>query len=518
MQILFLSLTLLFQSSPADTTVVNSEVQSATVYLSGAQVQRTSSVNLQRGTNYIQFTGLSSSLREESIQLDTGGNLILESISKTAGTEENHSTSDKFNDLESRKEVIADSINHKQAALSVLNKRLNFLAANQDLSGDNATVSASEIKQAMDYFTQQYNRIENKKIEIAKQLKTLREELNDIDQQIEQLKRKNRRAGGAILMAVQSEQAQEVTFLLRYFVPAARWYPSYDVRVDETDGPLNLRYKANIRQNTGVDWRDVNLTISSADPRRTTTLPSIDPVYIDFFRIQRQKININAELALDEPGQAAALPVQTQLREGQTTFSFEIENRYTIKSDAPEKTVAVESYRLPAKYYYQTIPKKHEKAFLTAQVGDWESLNLLRGQASLFLGQSFVGKTVIQPSTVQDTLSFTLGKDKGVVVERIQIESFQEKNFFGNKVTETKGWDITVRNTKSTAINLNVLDQVPLSSNEDIEIDLKERSGASFDESTGKLKWNIELEPGQAKTLRFVYEITYPDDQQITRQ
>jgi bifunctional DNase/RNase len=119
---------------------------------------------------------------------------------------------------------------------------------------------------------------------------------------------------------------------------------------------------------------------------------------------------------------------------------------------------------------------------------------------------------------VQDTLSFTLGKDKGVVVERIQIESFQEKNFFGNKVTETKGWDITVRNTKSTAINLNVLDQVPLSSNEDIEIDLKERSGASFDESTGKLKWNIELEPGQAKTLRFVYEITYPDDQQITRQ
>jgi uncharacterized protein YjbK len=119
---------------------------------------------------------------------------------------------------------------------------------------------------------------------------------------------------------------------------------------------------------------------------------------------------------------------------------------------------------------------------------------------------------------VQDTLSFTLGKDKGVVVERIQIESFQEKNFFGNKVTETKGWDITVRNTKSTEINISVLDQIPLSSNEDIEIDLEERSGASFDESTGKLKWNIKLEPGQAKTLRFIYDLTYPYDKQITRQ
>lgn len=179
--------------------------------------------------------------------------------------------------------------------------------------------------------------------------------------------------------------------------------------------------------------------------------------------------------------------------------------------------MVVEAYTLPASYEYFSIPKKQPAAFLTARVADWESLNLLPGQANLFLNNSYVGKTDINLSTVEDTLSFSLGEDEGINIERRKIETFEEKNFFGNKVTETIGWEITIRNTKSSEISATILDQVPVSSNEDIEIELKERSGAAFNKSTGQLKWDMTLDPASSKTLRFVYEITYPSGKELIR-
>lgn len=82
-------------------------------------------------------------------------------------------------------------------------------------------------------------------------------------------------------------------------------------------------------------------------------------------------------------------------------------------------------------------------------------------------------------------------------------------------MTETKGWEITVRNTKSAAVTIDIQDQVPVSSNEDIDVDLQERSAADYNESTGILTWSIELGPSELRTLRFVYEITYPSGKQL---
>ena len=439
---------------------------------------------------------------------------------------------------------------------------------------------------------------------------TLNERLNKINRELNQIQNRQRRTSGVIEMAVQSDSRQQTTINLSYFVPNAWWYPSYDVRVDDVDEPLMLSYKANISQNTGVDWEYVNLTISSAQPRQNATIPSINPVYLQFYEpprrvqsvVQGERAQFNKQdlgtageagisqvsgVVLDgqtgEPLAGANVfapgtnqgtstdrngnyslpikpnakvlrvtfigykskiipitgptinvvlqpdfqglddvvvtglgqPVQTQLQQGQTAFSFVIDSPYSIKSDNAEKTVAVEAYTLPAMYEYIAIPKKQPTAFLTAKVNDWESLNLLPGETNLFLDDSYVGKSELNLNTVEDTLSFSLGKDEGINIERKQIESFREKNFFGNKVSETKGWDITVRNAKSTAVTITIIDQVPVSTNEDIEIDIKERSGAAYDKSTGKLKWQITLEPAEAKTLRFIYETTYPSGKRL---
>lgn len=523
MQTFLLAFLFLFQSPAADTTIVNTQVESATVFLNGAEVHRSASVNLAPGTNQIQFTGLSTSLNEETIQLQTDGDIILESISKTLNSNP-ESSSEKLGNLQSQKENVEQQIKKKQAELTVLDQKLNVLLNNQDIGGESAKVSAAELRQAVDYFGEQFQEIETQRLEINEELEELNERLNEINQMIGEINRGQQRTSGVIKMAIQSDTRQELTLNISYFVPSASWSPSYDARVANIDEPLDLRYKANIAQNTGVDWNNVNLTISSAQPRRSATIPSINPVYLKFYQLKR-RTNLNTELQMesmdefkiagDNRDAPMPSPVQTQLQQGQTAFSYEIKTPYTIQSGEAEKTVAVESYALPASYKYFSIPKKETSAFLTANISDWESLNLLPGPINLFLDNSYVGKTLLNRDTVKDTLSFSLGKDEGIVIDREQIESFREKNFFGNKVTETEGWEIAVRNTKPTAVTINIQDQIPVSSNEDIDVDLQERSDADFNESTGILTWNIELEPSESQTLRFVYEVTYPSDKQL---
>ncbi|MBN2732248.1 MAG: mucoidy inhibitor MuiA family protein [Balneolaceae bacterium] len=523
MQTLLLAFLFLFQSSAPDTTTVNTQVESVTVFLSGAEVHRTASVDLMAGTNQIQFTGLSTSLNEETIQLQTNGDIILESISKTLNSN-SESSNKKLSDLQSQKENIEQQIKQKQAGLTVLNQKLNVLLNNQDIGGESAKVSTAELRQAMDYFGEQFEEIEMQRLEINEELEKLNKQLNEINQMISEINRGEQRTSGVIEMAIQSDTRQKLTLNLSYFVPSAGWSPSYDVRVATIDEPLNLRYKANIAQNTGVDWNNANLTISSAQPRRSATIPSINPVYLEFYQPKRE-MNLNTELRMESANEFKIAggnldapmpsPIQAQLQQGQTAFSYKIKTPYTIKSGEAEKTVAVESYSLPASYKYFSIPKKEASAFLTANVSDWKSLNLLPGPINLFLDNSYVGKTSLNRNTVKDTLAFSLGKDKGLVIEREQIESFREKNFFGNKVTETKGWEITVRNTKPATVTIDIQDQVPVSSNEDIDVDLQERSAADYNKSTGILTWSIELGPSESRTLRFVYEITYPSGKQV---
>lgn len=608
MVLLFLSAFLIFQTATPDTIKVESEVGSATVFLSGAEVNRSASVKLQPGTNNIAFIGLSPSLDGNTIQLQTNAEIILESLSNFRNRDYQGEQAAQIETLESRKTEIEENIKQTKASVTVLDRKLNVLLNNQDVSGENTKISATELRQAVDYFEEQFQLIEERRLELQAELQQLNEQLQQINHKIQELKNQQARAAEVIEMTVHSETAQTATFNLSYVVPPARWYPSYDIRVPDAGEPLTLTYKANITQRSGIDWENVNLTVSSAQPQRETNIPTIDPIFLQFYEQPQHRLSLSSELALDnlktagelgissvwgvvrnpngepipsanvyvpETQQGAATdqngrfllnlksqakvlrvsfvgyqtkvvpisssnmnivleegdvglnemvvtsydsPIQAQLQEGQTAFSFKIENPYTIETGAATKTIAVESSTLPAEYEYLTIPKKQTAAYLTAKVTNWESLNLLPGEANLFLSQSYVGDTRLNANTSQDTLSFSLGRDEGIIVERSPIESFEEKNFFGNRLTETKGWEITIRNTKYRSVSINITDQVPVSTNEDIDVELTESTGAEFNESTGKLNWHLTLSPSEARTLRFVYEITYPSGKQIEQR
>ncbi|MGK0363467.1 MAG: hypothetical protein ACI85O_000512 [Saprospiraceae bacterium] len=208
-------------------------------------------------------------------------------------------------------------------------------------------------------------------------------------------------------------------------------------------------------------------------------------------------------------------PIATNQTEEATSIEFDIEIPYSIPSDNKKYSVAIANYSLPAGYEYFAAPKIEQSAYLTAQVTDWGKYNLLTGEMNLFFNGTYLGKSILDFTGTNDTLTLSLGKDKSVIVKRDRDEEYTDRQFIGNKKTVETGWTIEMRNKKSKAIKIQIEDQYPLSSNDDIEVKLASAKKAIINEDTGKLIWELELAPNSSEKISFQYSVKYPKSKQL---
>ena len=143
-------------------------------------------------------------------------------------------------------------------------------------------------------------------------------------------------------------------------------------------------------------------------------------------------------------------------------------------------------------------------------ISDWEDLNLLEGEANIFFENTYIGKTLIDTRTASDTLILSLGRDKSVTVKRELQKSNTSKRFIGSKKEENRSWKITVRNNKLSNINLQLVDQIPVSQSSDVEVKQQNISGAKMNSESGELIWNLTLPPKQNKEIDVQYMVKYP--------
>lgn len=230
-------------------------------------------------------------------------------------------------------------------------------------------------------------------------------------------------------------------------------------------------------------------------------------------RSKRKEKNAYKDLESNKLAPSQSVPVQKQ--EKTTTTEFKINIPYSIKSDGKQATVAIKKEEMPAFYQYYCVPKIDLDAFLTAQITDWESYDLLSGEINLFFEGTYLGKSYLDVENLEDTLHISLGRDKNIVVERTRQKEFSKKQFIGNKRTDSRAWEIEVRNKKKQPINLVVEDQFPVSTNDAIEVSRESYEGASLDEETGKLVWRMELGAAASKKMSFKYSVKYPKKKRL---
>jgi hypothetical protein len=195
-----------------------------------------------------------------------------------------------------------------------------------------------------------------------------------------------------------------------------------------------------------------------------------------------------------------------------TTTVYEIKEPYTILNDGKTYMADIDGYEVKAQYEYYAAPKIEADAFLTAKIVDWQELNLLPGEANLFFEGTFLGKSFLDVANAGDTLNLSLGKDKGVLVKRTLLKDFSSKRFIGSNKTDTRQYEIVVRNNKQQAVNIIVEDQFPVSTQKEIEVQDRKYEGAKLDDDTQRLTWQMTVDVKKENKVNFKYEVKYPKD------
>lgn len=196
-------------------------------------------------------------------------------------------------------------------------------------------------------------------------------------------------------------------------------------------------------------------------------------------------------------------------------LKFEVEKPYDIPSDGEQYKVAITEYNKTANYMYRAVPKLNEHAFLTAELTDWEELNLMNGSAGIYLEGTYLGETFLNPEEAGDTLAISLGKDENIVVMREPVQMKESKKLLSSKVEEKFHYEIKVRNNKSAALSLEILDQFPVSANGEISVDREESSGGEVEDKTGLITWKFTLQPKEEKKLELKYNVRYPKGRMV---
>ncbi|WP_218754538.1 mucoidy inhibitor MuiA family protein [Polaribacter sp. R2A056_3_33] len=594
---------------------IATNVNEVTVFLEGAQITRKKKVEVKQGKTILKFSNLSPFIDAKSIQVKAEGNITVLGVNHQQNFIEKLDKQKELVDLETKLKEVDDKIILERTYLQILKEELAFLKENRNIGGKNQEVSVTNLKNASIFFGTKLKELKIKEIERNNTLKNLSIESSDLTNQINTISGKKEFPNGEILVKIAAKNNVTANFELSYVVENAGWFPTYDIRAKNVNEPVELIYKASIKQDTKVSWDNVKLNLSSANPNVSGVAPELKTYFLNYNTrppvynrasnevsgvvldqdnnplpgatvlikgttigtstdfdgkysitipnnesslvfsylgyisqtkpIQSEVLNIMLEedsATLDEVvvigygttrkrksvtealqgtvtginiRGANSIPIPTVQTENQTTVDFEIKTPYTIKSDNKSYSVDIDTYNLPAFYQYYSVPKIDKNAFLIANISNWGQYNLLEGEANIFFEGTYIGKTLLDVRYATDTLQISLGRDKNVSVKRKKVNEFISKNFIGSKKEESRGWNIDVKNNKSQQISMVIYDQIPVSTNEDIKIEVSEISGAKRNNQSGEIKWEFTIATNESKNFILKYLVKYPKNKTI---
>ena len=525
------------------------KLQSATVYLSGAQLVNTARVNLEPGDNEIVLTHVATGVNEQSMTVNASNDATILS----AEVKKNYLVDDT---LRPRLQLLKDSIEEVTSEKKALGEKIAtckmqiaILDSNKKVGGVNSGLSVAELQKLLDLVTAKYEGILHQKNVLEAKWAKVDEHLSKLQKQLADERKKGSSDVSDIVLKLTSPKGGLSTILITYYVTNAGWSPVYDFSTDDITKPSSLVYKAKIRQTTGIDWDNVKLRLSTDNPREGIQAPVLNPWYLAFtnpivVRSYKKSLVGDANHAMALSAAPAAKEDEVAMvgarAEGQqyvidgvqvesngtlgnsvevdnsgTDMVFDIDIPYTIAADGHEQLVAVKQFSMPAIYRYYTVPKLDKDVFLQARISDWENLGLLPGPCNTFFEGTYVGQSYLNFAATRDTLDISLGRDKHLFVHREKDRSFRSVKTIGSNVSEEVVYTIVAKNTRKNAIDLIVEDQIPVSTDKDIVVDDIDTGNSIFDPAKGKMTWPLHLNTGEAKNLRFSYTVRYPKSKKI---
>jgi uncharacterized protein (TIGR02231 family) len=435
--------------------------------------------------------------------------------------------------LEDSLKILEEKMVLNNSLLQVFKNEEELILANRTIGSEEKGMVVSELKLAADFLRSRLTEIKKEQAMLAKQNSLLGERIEKIRNQLNGMKALHNKPTSEILISVEVPAETSGNIKLAYTVFSAGWIPVYDIRAVDVTGPVTLLYNAKVFQQTGEDWENVRLKLSTADPRQRGDKPNLTPWYIDFSqpitfgyenvampsRAKKSEMadDVMEDRAMEHEMQESVSTAMayTEVRENQTNLEFSIKIPYDIPSDNKQYTLNIQEYKMQATYQYYCAPKIDRDAFLVARIAGWENFNLLSGELNLFFEETYVGKSMLNIRNTSDTLDISLGRDKNIIITRIRLTDFTADRTLGSTRQVTRAWEITTRNNKKQPIKILIEDLFPVSMNKEIQIEAQEYSGGSYNKETGKIQWLLTLNPSEEKKIRTSFTVKYPKDREV---
>lgn len=516
-----------FLTSAENQYPIGSKVQSVTIYLQGAEVNRKgNAVSIPAGQSQLVFTDLSSELNPSSIQVTGTGDAVVLSATFQINYLGSNKDQSEVKALKDSIDMVTMNIAVMDNQLAVLQGQEDLLNNNKSVGGANTGVTAAQLQAVYEFYISSMSKIKSDELSVNQKRKTANELLQKLTNQLNQWNSTGSKPTGEVIVDVQAKSATTASLNLSYVINNAGWTPEYDLRSTDIKSAMTINYKAKVWQNSESDWKNVKLTLSTGNPTISATGPVLSPWYLYFYQPAYYENYNNAPsmapstVYMDKSVEKDADGIQTAAQyttvvETQMTTEFDIDLPYTIPADGKTHFVSIQDYTLPANYYYYAIPKLDADAFLIAEVTDWGKLNLLPGTANIFFGGTYVGQSYLAINSTTDTMTFSLGRDKGILITRDKVKDYSKVKTIGDNKEQSFAWTIAVKNNKSAPIEIRIYDQIPITTTSEIKISSDDLGGAMLDTETGKMTWKLSLAAGANKNLRFTYTVRYPKNQVI---
>lgn len=518
----FLAVSLVAPAALAAPVNLESRVDSVTVFPNGVSIRRLGRTRVAAGSQQVQFGPLPANLADETIRIGGfGPGVTAESVTVRSTT---------MGELEgpalARLEATVTATSRQRDALA--ERRPAMVRAAAEAPAGPERVRAATRLADLD---RRLGEIERR---LAEQSRTLVAARADAA-----------RAVKVVAVDLTANDAGDLALSIEYMVPgAAAWRPSYAARLDAEGGRVALDLFATVQQQTGEDWRDVSLSVSSVVPAGGLALPTFDEWSIELVAPDPAELAALAAPARADdalgirampgvPGVAPrAVPVpavrpprppapieqaQGVARPNLLAARLDIPGRVSLVSGAPARRVLAAHADLESTLEYQAAPRQSSSVFLAARFRNTNPFPLLAGPAALFVGTDYVGTTSVSQTGIEEEVLLPFGIDSGVTIDRtLASRDVQQR---GGRIDTTLRWQLRLTNHRQRPIEITVLDQLPVSRTAGLTVAIVPGSRAAEPhhetDLPGVLRWRVRADAAETERWSFGYTVSAPRNREL---
>ena len=547
-----------FVAGPAAAADIDarSEIGGVTVYPSGAEITRTAKVKLEKGDHVLIFRDLPAGAIEGSIRVEghATGKLEIGSVDTRRAfvpRDDAAASQSERRRLETEIEQKKDEKTLVQAEIEAAETQKQLIQNLSQLPNRPAPVQGAEKSEdwgsVLGVIASATTDAEKRRHEAEVKIREIDRKITDLENALAALAPEQvERTEAKVFVAAQSALEADVT--IRYQVADASWTPIYDVRL-ETGGKTTppsfaLTRRASISQNTGEPWSKIALILSTTRPAAGASAPELNPVRVDIEQPPPPRPVAAAPMvsaapeavgAVADAEDAVKMEVGASVRRRELKLAaamkpadvvtapfhalFTVPGAVSVPDTGETKRVELQSETIEPELSLRTVPKQDAKAYLYAKFVLPKGSPLLPGEVSLFRDGTFVGTGRLPILSPGEDHELGFGSDDLVRVRyAIQEEKRGETGLISTSRTDVRNYRITVKSMHERPIAVSVFDQLPVSENQDIKVELNAKTAPTrqnVDDKRGILAWDSTLQPDQEQVVEFGYRVTWPSGKNV---